>query len=225
MKKIKLILVDDHFIFRNGLKLLLEEINFVKIVGEASSGKEFLELIKTVEADVVLMDIKMPDMNGIRTTKEVLKEYPHLIIIALSMYDETEYVKNMILAGAKGYILKNVTKEELKKALKTVANGKSFYYSSNLSAVIVNHFIKSERTMNEKIKMQEIMISKSKLSPRGFEIMKYACEGLTNIEIAKKLNISSRTVQGQKSRIFSKLGIKNTASLIRYAVQNKLIDF
>ena len=181
-------------------------------------------MIDNVHADVVFIDIKMPEMNGIKTTREVLKKYPDLIIIALSMYDEAEYIKSMFDVGAKGYILKNITKEELKKALKTVSDGQSYYYSSNLSAIVVTHFIDTEKS-NGEIKKDKIVIDNSRLSARGYEIIKYTCEGLSTEEIAKKLNISVRTVQGHKLRIFSKLGIKNTVSLMRYAAQNNLIKF
>ncbi len=221
--KIKIIIVDDHMIFRKGLRLMIEDFNFVDIIGEAESGQEFLTMLNKLTPDVVLMDIKMPGMSGIETTQLAVEQYPDLTIIALTMHEEEEYVKSMFDAGSKGYILKNVSKEELKKALRTIADGKSYYYSANLSSLIINHFLDTEKNSQSKALRESKLSKKINLSPRCSEILKYLCEGMTNEDIAKKLNLSERTIQGHRGRILKKVGVKNTPALIRFAILNNMV--
>ena len=223
MEPITAIIVDDHFIFRKGLRLLLEELNFVEVIGEASNGIEFLELLKKIKPDIVFMDVKMPKMNGIEATKKALEKYSDLIIVALTMHDEDYYVKSMFDAGSKGFILKNVTKEELENALETLLDGKSYYYSNSVSSVMINHYLDSAVTKVVKVTIDPKQVKKIHLSLRKIEILKMICEGYNDYDIAEKLGLSVRTIQGHKYRLYKKTGLKNTTSLISYAVQHRLI--
>ena len=201
---------------------MLEELKFAVVIGEASSGIEFLELIEELNPDIVLMDVKMPQMNGIEATKKALAKYPKLIIVALTMHEEDEYVKSMFDAGSRGFILKNVTKEELKNALTTLIDGKSYYYSNSLSSVIINHYLNTSNK-NVEIYSDRILFKDIYISARSVEIIRLICEGNTIIEIAKILGLSKRTIQGHKYRIFKKIGVKSTSALIKYAVQHKWV--
>ncbi len=209
-------IVDDHFIFRNGLKDLLEEIPDVDVIGEASSGEEFLELLKTLMPDMVFMDIKMPGMSGIETTRKALEHFPALKILALSMFGEGEYVEEMLQAGAMGYLLKNIGKEELIKAIDNIANEKG-YFSDEILVMV------TRKVFNAKKKSEEQNILES-FTKRELEVLQLVSEGFSNIEIAAKLDISPRTVGGHRNNMLSKSGLKNTAALISFALKNQVIS-
>ncbi len=212
----KVMIVDDHFIFRNGLKDLLEEIPEAEVIGEASSGSEFLELLSSHEPDIVFMDIKMPGMNGIETTRKALEEYPGLKILALSMFGEGEYVEEMLQAGAMGYLLKNIGKEELIKAIDNIANEKG-YFSDEILVMV------TRQVFNAKKKSEEQSIIES-LTKRELEVLQLVSQGFSNLEIADKLDISPRTVGGHRNNMLSKSGLKNTAALISFAMKNQAIS-
>ncbi|MGQ9620123.1 MAG: response regulator [Bacteroidales bacterium] len=211
MDKIKIIIVDDHHLFRNGLKLLLETIPEFEIAGEASSGLEFLEILLKVDADIALVDINMPALDGIEATSQALKIKPGLQIIALSMYGEEDYYYKMTDAGARGFILKDSDISEVKEAIYTVRRGGSYFSQQLLHNVI------------QKIKHRETEIKAARLSKREKEILMKICEGSSNQEIADELFISKRTVDKHRANLLSKTNSKNTASLILYAIKNKLI--
>jgi DNA-binding NarL/FixJ family response regulator len=210
--KIKVIIVDDHNLFRNGLKILLNNEN-IEVIGEASNGNEFLEIIKTKRPDIVLMDIEMPIMNGIEASQTALEKYPELKIIALSMFDEEEYYYKMIDAGVKGFILKNSDITEVIKAIETVYKGETFFPQNILYQVIKN--IKSS-IENDTVE--------TNLSRRETEILKQICLGYSNTEIAQNLFISKRTVEKHRANLLIKTGSKNTANLIIYAIKHKLVE-
>jgi len=212
MEKIRIIIADDHQLFRNGLKILLNSFPDFEITGEASNGEEFLKLIKTVPADVALMDINMPIMDGIEATRKGIKEDPHINIIALSMYGEEEYYYKMVDAGAKGFLLKDSDISEVKEAILTVVKGGSFFSQELLYHVI------------QKIKHREHESKSANLSKREKEILAKICEGLSNQEIADTLFISKRTVDKHRANLLGKTNSKNTASLILFAIRNKLIE-
>ena len=209
-------IVDDHFIFRNGLIDLLEEIPGADVIGEASSGEEFLELLITHEPDIVFMDIKMPGMSGIETTRKALEKYPGLKILALSMFGEGEYVEEMLQAGAMGYLLKNIGKEELIKAIDNIANEKG-YFSDEILVMV------TRQVFNAKKKSEERNILES-FTKRELEVLQLVSEGFSNFEIAAKLDISPRTVGGHRNNMLSKSGLKNTAALISFALKNQAIS-
>ncbi|MGA1977569.1 MAG: response regulator transcription factor [Bacteroidales bacterium] len=212
MEKIRIIIADDHQLFRNGLKILLGSFPEFEVIGEASNGKEFLDLLKTTRADVALMDINMPEMDGIEATRKGLRICDNLNVIALSMYGEEEYYYKMVDAGAKGFILKDSDIFEVKEAIVTVVKGGSYFSQELLYHVI------------QKIKHREHETKSANLSKREKEILIKICEGLSNQEIADTLFISKRTVDKHRANLLGKTNSKNTASLILYAIRNKLIE-
>lgn len=209
---IKIIIVDDHEIFRNGLKMVLGKLNYVEVVGEASNGQDFLDLIRRVACDIVLMDIEMPVMSGIDATKIALKEYPSLKIISLTMFTDDNYIQSMMDAGVKGFLVKNINKDTLNKAITTVAEGGN-YYSEELFKFFT-------RKLNTK---DEDKASEIKFTAREKEILQLLSEGLSNKEIADILYVSERTVVGHKSNMLAKTGCKSAISLLAYALRHKLI--
>jgi DNA-binding NarL/FixJ family response regulator len=212
MEKIRIIITDDHQLFRNGLKILLNAFPEFEVTGEASNGEEFLKLLKNTQADVVLMDINMPEMDGIEATRKGLKLCPGIDIIALSMYGEEEYYYKMVDAGAKGFLLKDSDISEVKEAILTVRKGGSYFSQELLYHVI------------QKIKHREHESKTANLSKREKEILFKICEGFSNQEIAETLFISKRTVDKHRANLLGKTNSKNTASLILFAIRNKLIE-
>lgn len=212
MIKHKVILVDDHKLFRDGLKLLLNNSGIADVVAEASNGIEFLEIIETFTDAIVFMDIQMPEMNGIEATIKVLEKYPDLRIIALTMFGEDEYYYQMIEAGVKGFLLKNSDIDEVLEAINTVAKGENCF-SKELLYNIVRNISHTKRADN----------NDAKLSEREIEILQLICEGLSNLEIADKLFISKRTVDKHRSNILDKTGTNNTASLVMYSIKQGII--
>lgn len=215
MQKLKIYLVDDHKLFREGLKLLLSTQDFVHHIYEASNGREFIESLSLVDCDVVLMDIEMPEMNGIEATREAVRLHPDLKIIVLSMYGDEQYYYQMIDAGAKGFMLKNTGIENVITAIKKVAAGENFF-SEELLFSILNNMRDSNKTETES--------PDSEISEREMEILYHVCKGKSNQEIADELFISKRTVDKHRANLLSKTGCRNTAALVMYAIKNKIIE-
>lgn len=213
MEKINIFLVDDHKLFREGLKLLLSNLDIIGNVYEASSGKEFLDKLEDTDCDIVLMDIEMPEINGIETTKLAIEAKPDLKVIALSMYGEEMYYYKMLDAGAKGFLLKDSGVEAVQEAVETVYGGSSFFSEDLLFNIL--------QTIRAKKKDEKIVWD---LSEREQEILYYVCKGLSNQEIADTLCISKRTVDKHRGNLLSKTQCKNTASLVMFAIKNKLIE-
>jgi DNA-binding NarL/FixJ family response regulator len=211
--KINIIIVDDHEFFRNGLKMVINRLKYAKVAGEASNGSEFLDLLKTRVPDIVLIDIQMPVMNGIEATRLALEDYPDLKIVALTMFDDEEYVQSMIDAGAKGFLLKNITKEVLDQALQAIQSGNN-YYSPELWEFFTRKVVKEPRQDEEDVQ----------LTRREKEILALICDGLSNKEIADRLSISERTVIGHKSNLLSKTNTKSSVGLLSYAIKNRLVE-
>ena len=211
-QEIKIYIVDDHEIFRNGLKTIVSKIDNVTVIGEAENGKQFLEsLSKNEIPDIVFMDINMPEMDGILTTKCAIEKYPELLIIALSMFGDEHYLEQMIKAGAKGFLLKNITRQTLTHAIETLSKGNA-YYSSELLPLLANKIIANDRK-------EDIQLTK-----RELEVLELVSHGLSNQEIADKLFISKRTVDGHKSNLIVKTGSKNIVDLLVYSIKNKIIE-
>jgi len=212
MDKIRIALADDHQLFRNGLKILLGAYSEFEVVAEASNGEELLKLIVACPADIVLMDISMPGMDGAEATAQITRLYPDISVIALSMYGEEEYYYRMVEAGAKGFILKDSDISEVHDAVIAVYRGGNYF-----SQELLYHVIR-------RIKNREQEEKSSSLSRREKEILLKICEGLSNHEIAGALFISKRTVDKHRANLLAKTGSKNTASLILYAIRNRLIE-
>ena len=212
MKEYRLAIVDDHKMFRSGLRFLLNDIPEIRVVGEASNGLEFLDLAANEIIDIVLMDINMPEMSGLEATCEALKLYPKLKIIVLSMHGEEEYYDQMVEAGVQGFLLKNSGVDDLNAALQAVINGGT-YFSQELLVGILN-----------KKKQKQFQTEVVKLTQRELEVLRLICEGYCNTDIAEKLFISHRTVDRHRSNLLSKTGCPNSTSLVMYAVKNKIIE-
>jgi len=212
-EKLKIFIVDDHEFFRNGLKMVINRLKYAKVTGEAVNGKEFLVLLPKDEPDIVLIDIQMPLMNGIDATRAALEEYPYLKIVALTMFDDEEYVQSMIDAGAKGFLLKNITKDILDQALQAIQSGKN-YYSPELFEFFTKKVVREPRSDEEDIQFTR----------REKEILQLICDGLSNKEIADKLFISERTVVGHKSNLLAKTNCKSSVGLLSYAIKHRLVE-
>lgn len=213
-EKIRVVVVDDHAIFRQGMKTLIDEIPDVIFAGEASNGQEFLDKLDELNPDVVFMDIKMPVKNGFETTRESLVRKPGMSIITLSMFGEEEYLEEMLEAGAKGFIQKNIQKDEIRNAIQNLSEGKS-YFSAEMLEMLAHRFIKPQK---REPAPEEILTS------REIDVLKLVCEGYTNQEIGNLLFISQRTVDGHRSRLLEKTGAKNTVGLVVFAIRNKLVN-
>lgn len=212
MEQIKITLVDDHTLFRNGLKILLAATPEIKVISEAANGKEFLEIIEQELPHIVLMDINMPVMDGVEATHEAMEKHPDLKIIALSMFGEEDYYYRMINAGVKGFLLKNSEINEVIEAIKQVNKGNS-YFSQELLYNVIKSFKPHK----------EVETELAALSKRELQVLEEICKGLSNQEIADNLFISKRTVDKHRANLLSKTNSKNTANLIMYAIKNKLI--
>ena len=214
-QKLKIYIVDDHKLFREGLKLLLSNQEFERHIYEASNGKEFIENLSFVDCDIVLMDIEMPEMNGIEATGAALRVKPGLKVIVLSMYGDEQYYYKMVDAGVKGFVLKNSGIEKVIEAIHRVAAGEN-YFSEELLVNILNHMREGGKPEPE--------VPDNEISGRELEILYHVCLGLSNQEIADKLFISKRTVDKHRANLLSKTGCRNTAALVMYAIKNKMIN-
>lgn len=210
---INVIIADDHKIVLEGLVSILEDKVDINIVGQAMNGKEVYEIIKNREVDIAILDIEMPYASGVEITEFLAKEYPDIKVIILTMYKSQVFVKRVIASGAKGYILKNRGGEELTKAIRSVYNGGS-YIGEEITDVLL-----SALRVNEDVKMTKVV----KLTKREKEILKLICDGLTSIEIGKKLFIASSTVDTHRRNLIDKTGVSNSKKLIKYAFENKLV--
>lgn len=214
MKEYKLVIVDDHKMFRDGLSFLLNDIPEVRVIAEASNGLEFLDVLDKESVDIVLMDINMPVMDGLEATEEALLIDPNLNIIVLSMHGEEEYYDKMVEAGVKGFLLKNSGVEDLTNAIKTVIDGGT-YFSQELLVSILKKKKEEQHSMDELVK----------LTHRELQVLRLICDGFCNNDIADKLFISQRTVDRHRANLLSKTLCRNATSLVMYAVKNKLVEF
>ncbi len=210
--RIKVIVVDDHALFRKGVIMVLNKMDNVEVVGEASNGKDFLTLLNSRHANIVFMDVKMPVMNGIDATEEAVRRYPELKVIALSMFGEEEYLHKMINVGAKGFLLKNSSIDEIERAIELVSSGKNCY-SDDLLGYFTNKYIDKSPMADDSVK----------LTKREIEVLHLVSKGLSNTEIADKLFISRRTVDGHKANLIQKTGSKNIVELLVYAIKNNIV--
>jgi DNA-binding NarL/FixJ family response regulator len=212
----KVAIVDDHKIYRDGFKLLVDSINSVDSVEEATNGKEFLELIKKKKIDVVFMDVKMPVLNGIEATQKALKMQPDLSIIALSSYENTEYINKMLFAGVEGYILKDADYEEIEEAINQVSSGHN-YFSKKILVTLTRNTLKKQQDFEKKKNMP-------KITRREKEVLDLVSKGMSKTEIADKLFISVRTVEKHKENLMSKTGTRSTVNLIIFAIKNAIVE-
>ena len=217
MSKIRIFLVDDHQLVRDGIKALLITADDLTILGEASSGKECFEKIALEPPDILILDISLPDTNGIEITKRISAEYPKTQVLILSMYTNEDFVFNSVKAGARGYLPKNTSREELLNAIHAIYEGEEFFADS-ISRIILKSYVRKAREFDLTPQQGTIL-----LSAREIEILKLFAEGFINKEIGDKLDISIRTVETHKNHIMKKLQLKSTVELIKYAIRNNLV--
>lgn len=211
---IKVFIVDDHKMVIEGLKLLLQNESEIEVIDYALSGEEAIEKISVNQPDVVLMDINMPGINGIETCKRLLKDYPNLKVIAISMHKESSLIKLMLGNGAKGYVLKNAGQDEVIQSIKTVYNGK-IYLDETVNDIVVNSVTNTSK--------QKITDSFPKLSRREKDVLKLIMEECTTQEISEKLFISFGTVETHRRNMLIKTGARNTVGLVKMALEYDLL--
>jgi DNA-binding NarL/FixJ family response regulator len=218
MKKIKIILVDDHELVRHGIRNLLNANNDIEIIGEASDGNELFEQMTRLKPDLIIMDISLPNMSGIEVSRIICRDYPGMKVLMLSMYNSEDFIFNSIKAGAKGYLPKNTTRNELLEAIYAIHSGEDFY-SESVSKTMLRSYIR-RATDDEKPaeKSNEVLTS------REIEVLKLYVEGFINKEISDKLDISIRTVETHKNHIMRKLGLKSTVEMVKFAIRNKIVE-
>ncbi len=211
-KIISLVIVDDHEIFRTGLKVILNSISNFKVIGSFPDGKSLFQGLSEKVPDIIFMDIKLADENGIDLTKKVKQKYPTIKVITLTMFGEIEYFNEMVDAGAEGFLLKNTEVLELQRAVTNVLNNETYFAKEFLGYLTL------------KIKKSAKSVINVNLSERELEVLKLICEGYNNNEIAEKLFISSHTVDGHRRNLILKTGVKNAPNLVMFALKNGLIE-
>jgi DNA-binding NarL/FixJ family response regulator len=217
MKTIKLFLVDDHKLIRDGIKAHFEDDDRFEIVGEANNGVNALEQLKGISVDVVLMDINMDIMDGIECTTHISQEHPEIKVLALTMLAENQHIKEMLKAGALGYMLKNATEQEIKQGISAVYNGSSFY-SPEVTQTVMNSLSSPISTKKKKSRFEPQI----PLTTREKEVLLLIIKEYSNQEIADELFISKRTVDAHKRNLLEKTGSKNVAGLVMYALNNQV---
>jgi two-component system response regulator NreC len=217
MKKVKILIADDHHLVRTGLMNLLEPIEAFTVVGEAEDGEDAIEKTGALMPDVVILDLSMPKVSGIEATKQILKKYPTVKILVLTMHDNEEYVYQIFKSGASGYILKNSTKDELADAIRAVSKGEK-YFSSKVSEIMVQGYVKRAEERDGRPSGAQVG-DKELLTNREREVLGLVAEGMTNQQISERLFISPRTVETHKTNIMQKLDIHDSAKLVKYAVE------
>jgi two-component system, NarL family, response regulator NreC len=211
MRRTRILLADDHAVVRQGFKMILSAQGDMEIVGEAANGREAVDLAEQLKPDIVVMDVAMPELNGIEATRRLAGTAPHTRVIALSMHKDSVYVREILRAGARGYLLKDSGAEDLVRAIRAVAGGESWLSPAVSNAVLDDY----RRHVTDPIDL---------LSSREREVLQMLAEGKTNKEIAGVLNLSVYTVDAHRGRIMEKLNLHSINELVRFAVRNGLID-
>jgi two-component system, NarL family, response regulator NreC len=216
MKKMRILLADDHAVTRAGLRLLLERQPNIEVVGEAENGRELVELAAALTPDIAVVDIAMPNLNGIEATRQIVAKQPRLSVVILSMYSDETYVMRALEAGARAFLLKDSAIADLTGAVEAVSQGKAFF-SPKISRILAEDYVRT-------LKQRNAVDTYELLTPREREIIQLLAEGKTNKEVATLLNISVYTVETHRNRILQKLGLHNTAELVLYAVRKRIIS-
>jgi len=215
MARIRLLLVDDHEVVRSGLRMLLENQADLKILGEADTGKQALEMVETLNPDVVIMDITLPDISGIEATRRIKEAHPGVAVVALTIHEDQQYFFEMLQAGASGYVPKRAAPDDLITAIHAAHRGEMYIYPS-LAKLLVGDFLSRSGEDGAKEAMDE-------LTPREGEVLSLLADGKTNDEIADLLSISAHTVARHRENLMGKLGLHSRSELVKYAIRKGLI--
>ncbi len=218
MKKIKLLLADDHAVLRAGLKTLLNAQHDIEVIAEAADGEEAIRKSAEFAPDIVLMDITMSGMSGLEATQEIKKQSPEKKVLVLTMHEDEDYLYQMLRAGASGYVPKKAADTELLDAIRATYRGENFIHSSMTKSIVANVRDNKEKVVPDK------SLDGEKLSQREREVLQLLAVGYTSQEIADKLFLSIKSVETYKARVKEKLGLKGRADLVRYAIQTGLLD-
>lgn len=210
-KPVRVIIADDHEVTRDGFQVMMKKQTEIDIVGEAKNGKQLINLAGRLQPDIIIMDILMPETNGIEATKLITKQFPAIGIIAFSFSGEEELVVDMLKAGAKGYLLKSAGREEMISAIKTVNKGQPYYCRET------EQILSGIRAKNKEAKVN--------FSDTEMLILKFICQELSSQEIGQRINLSRRTIEGYREKLMEKTKARNTAGIVLYAVKNKIFEF
>ncbi|HWX93678.1 MAG TPA: response regulator transcription factor [Terriglobales bacterium] len=216
MRKIRILVVDDHGIVRRGISLQLMQVDHFQLVGEASDGREAVGAAETLKPDVVIMDITMPNLNGIDAAAQILKRAPHVGVILLSMHSDESYLARSLAAGAKGYLAKDTADVDIVRAVETVAQGKP-YFSAAISRYLVEDYVRQ-------MQQRGLTDSYDLLTEREKETLQLLAEGKSNKEVAHILKVGVSTAETHRANIMTKLGLHSTAEIVLYAVRKKIIS-
>ncbi len=210
-KKTRILLADDHAVVRNGFRMILAAQPDMEVVGEASNGREVVEATSLLQPDVVVMDVTMPELNGIEATRRIFDSVPRTRVLALSMHKDGVYVREILRAGAKGYLLKDSGEQDLLAAVRAVARGEAFLSPAVADAVLTDY-------------RKHVTNPMDLLTAREREVLQWIAEGKTNKEIAQGLNLSVYTVEAHRGRVMEKLNLHSTGELVRFAIRNGVVD-
>jgi two-component system NarL family response regulator len=218
MEKIKVLIADDHRVVREGLAAILKMKDDIHIVGEAQDGMEAVEKVKTLFPDVVLMDVSMPRMGGVEATRQIKREFPHIGIVALTMYDEQQYIFDLVRAGATGYLLKDSESSQIVAAIRAISKGESLIHPSVASKILAEFSLMSQK------KGKKPGWVEHDLSEREITVLRLVADGKTNKEIANHLDLSEKTVKNHVRNIFHKLQVYDRTQAAILAIRKGLIE-
>jgi two-component system, NarL family, response regulator DegU len=220
MGKIKVVLADDHVVVRNGIRVLLENEGEIEVIGEASNGKEALEVAHRLQPDVLILDIRMPVMTGLEASSKIQDYAPHTKVLILSMHNDEEYILQSVECGASGYLLKDTSKEEFIKAIHTVYQGGK-YFSGDISKVLVESYLQARGGFQDKPSPKAR--TDYDLTKREKEILSLIYQGMANKEIADRLNKSIRTIETHRFNIMKKMKVNNVVELLKKVEEEQVL--
>ena len=221
MNKIKIAITDDQVLFLRGLKFIIQSFDDVELVIEANDGQDLLNQLEKIQADVILCDVKMPNLDGIETTKIIKKRYPDIKVILLTMYNDDRLISHAMEIGAHGYLIKEEEAEEVHRAIKEVYE-KGHYFNDYVSQALLKQV--KTKTKTKTLPTEILGNPPVKLTRREMEVLELICKEFSTIEIANRLFLSARTVEGHRKNLLEKTGVKNTAGLVVFAIKNELVS-